>query len=331
MEVGVRRGLRSLVTAVGFGVCGVTQVAGAAIPVCEVIVAGTPLVSSPPSLFPEPCGFGFQSFPSPPVAGEEAELRTISSRAYSVFEWDLENDGVFDATTTLSANGLSLFTKFTAPGERTIRARASGEAGGAVRQATLVVNVIPSPGSGPVGVSINGGAVYTNSPNVTLSATWPREATGPLLISNDGGFGVFKKVPLARDVPWKLNSSGPERLPKTVYLRFLGGGIDSQTFQDDIILDETPPIVSTASVAVAPPPVQALSQRIATKRYQIRLKARDGLSGVKMVQATQSRSKPGTWIRYRTQFTVSASQAPKWIRVRDRAGNVSRWKALVRV
>ena len=138
MEVGVRRGLRSLVTAVGFGVCGVTQVAGAAIPVCEVIVAGTPLVSSPPSLFPEPCGFGFQSFPSPPVAGEEAELRTISSRAYSVFEWDLENDGVFDATTTLSANGLSLFTKFTAPGERTIRARASGEAGGAVRQATLV-------------------------------------------------------------------------------------------------------------------------------------------------------------------------------------------------
>ena len=49
----------------------------------------------------------------------------------------------------------------------------------------------------------------------------PAAATG-LLISNDGGFAGALPMPIAKEVPWRLDSSGPERLPKTVYLRYTG-------------------------------------------------------------------------------------------------------------
>ena len=48
------------------------------------------------------------------------------------------------------------------------------------------------------------------------------------------------------EIDWALDSSGPERLPKTVYVRFQIGPLTSDNFTDDIILDERPPVVNSA-------------------------------------------------------------------------------------
>ena len=151
--------------------------------------------------------------------------------------------------------------------------------------------------------------------------------TSSFLFSNDGGFlspAVF--VPNT-EIPWKLDSSGPERLPKTIYVRFLLGAITSQTYQDDIILDEVPPKVDQASVA----PAASASGAVViarSKAWRIKVKARDTNSGVAKVQVTTNKKKPGPLLKYKRKFTVRSAKKPKFLRARDRAGNYSKWRKL---
>jgi hypothetical protein len=103
-----------------------------------------------------------------------------------------------------------------------------------------------------------------------------------------------------RRYPWALDSSGPERLPKTVYVRFSGPCIDpSQTFQDDIILDET---ASTPG-----------------------LKAGDNASGVKRVEVRR-RHRRILVAAYKCKLRLKGAPQHLTVRVTDGAGNVSRWK-----
>lgn len=71
------------------------------------------------------------------------------------------------------------------------------------------------------GVSINAAASFTISPVVTLTIHEPSGATG-VVISNDGGFATPMTSAVACDDQylWTLTSTGAERLPKTVYVRF---------------------------------------------------------------------------------------------------------------
>ena len=103
------------------------------------------------------------------------------------------------------------------------------------------------PNTGSIGISIKDAALYTNDPTVELTITAPAGATG-LRVSNDGGFAAAKTRSIRRGAySWHLRSSGPERLPRTVYVRFGGECVDAaQTYTDDIILDETPPRVESA-------------------------------------------------------------------------------------
>lgn len=178
------------------------------------------------------------------------------------------------------------------------------------------------------GVSINGGAVYTNSPKVKVAVE-----LGPffgavsfsqsLIVSNDGGFGASKTFDVSpfevvaasgttkAVLDWTLQSSGSERLPKTVYVKDSGS--------DDIILDERPPTVSSASLG---------SARAAARRFSVRVVATDKNSGVASAQITASKSKPGALLRYRRSITVASSSKPKWVRVQDKAGNFSKWKKI---
>jgi hypothetical protein len=161
---------------------------------------------------------------------------------------------------------------------------------------------------------------------VTVTSTFPSFTTG-LLFSNDGGFGKAQTFAARKDTPWKLDSSGPERLPKTIYVRFLTGSISSTSFQDDIILDETPPKVDQAVISPASPPSGATAARMRRMRiFRVKVKATDKTSGVSKVQVTANKRKPGKALKYRKKFSVKSPTRPKWVRARDRAGNWSKWK-----
>jgi hypothetical protein len=170
----------------------------------------------------------------------------------------------------------------------------------------------------PVGVSIAAGTRFTKDPKLQLTIIPPDGATG-LSISNDGGFKQpfgGQVVPGAR-YPWVLDSSGPERLPKTVYVRFSGACVDpSQTFQDDIILDETAPTLSTPTVRAPAKGRGALT---------LRLKAADNASGVKRVEVRR-RHKRILIAAYKRKLRVKGAPQNLTVRVTDGAGNVSRWK-----
>lgn len=100
-----------------------------------------------------------------------------------------------------------------------------------------------------IGASINAGEIYTNDPNVSLVVVPPPAAT-TIRVSNDGGFRSYIDFTYSNKLSWQLPRTGPERLPKTVYVRFIGPGIDSsQTYTDDIILDQLPPTIVNSSGA----------------------------------------------------------------------------------
>lgn len=180
----------------------------------------------------------------------------------------------------------------------------------------------PTPIEPDVGISINNGAQYTNNRNVRLKLVWPLSST-LARIANDGGFGDAQNRALASSVNWRLSSSGPERLPKTVYVRFLGSGNDSQTFTDDIILDQTAPKVTRATMT------RGRTAR-GVRSYVVSLRGTDGTSGVSTFQMTTNRAKPGKQMRFAKSFTYrSRSAKPKlYVRIRDRAGNNSGWKRI---
>jgi hypothetical protein len=180
----------------------------------------------------------------------------------------------------------------------------------------------PGGGSpGPPSLAINGGAEYTNDPRVTLTlgpSNWLFEVE----ISNDGGFGQSKTVPPSQSgrYAWRLQSSGPERLPKTVYLRTTGMG--SHTVADDIVLDERPPQITSLSVAGR----TSGARSAATARLRVRV--RDRVSGVASMQVTSNKRRPGKWKTFKASSSVRTNASTLWVRVRDRAGNASRWRGL---
>lgn len=192
---------------------------------------------------------------------------------------------------------------------------AAGNLNGETRHFTI--DTSPPSQPGPPGISINDGDQFTNDPDVTLTARWPHGVRN-MLISNDGGFGGASATPVTFHVPWHLDSSGPERLPKTVYVRYLGGGAGNETYTDDIILDETSPSLLMARFAPAG----------GKHLYAIKLRARDEVSGVHKVQVAHRKRHPGRVLEYRRTLKVRATARPRFARVRDRAGNWSHWRKI---
>lgn len=170
----------------------------------------------------------------------------------------------------------------------------------------------------PIGVTINGGAIFTRTPHVRLTVRAPDPATH-VRISNDGGFDSSLSVVRKKNEKYRFDlvTSGPERLPKTVYVRFDGPGLDpSRTVTDDIVLDERRPDFGFARLLGRSP----TGARVA-------LRARDATSGVKTAQFARVRSDPWAPVRYRSRITV---RMPRWARVQDGARNASRWRRIVR-
>jgi hypothetical protein len=268
----------------------------------------------------------FSIAPNPVLAGRPVTFDASESHglaAISKYEWDLDGNGSFE---TNGGTAPTITQTYSTPGSLNIGLRvtdAEGNTGTAVN--ALQVNSGTAPGA-QFGVTINNGAQFTNKPAVTVTSTFPTFTTS-LLFSNDGGFGKAQTFPAKKDTAWVLDSSGPERLPKTIYVRFLNGLVPGETHQDDIILDEIPPKVDQA-VVVPPAAAPAAATAAKLRTYKIKIKARDSNSGVAVVQITANKKKPGKALKYKRKLTVKSAKKPKWARARDRAGNWSKWKKM---
>ena len=261
--------------------------------------------------------------PNPALAGRtvtfDASKSSDPNGQITSVVWDLDGNGSFETET-----GASLTTTKTYPSPTTAQVQVQvTDSGGntAVAGAKLTVTAQP-PRNKPLGVSINDGAQYTNDPDVTIFAVWPSFASDAF-VSNDGGFKNGKTFPVAEQIAWTLDSSGPERLPKTIYVRFQSGSQTSETYQDDIILDQTPPKLLSASLTSGGKAASAA----AAKKVTLKLKATDNVSGVSGVQATASKRKPGKVLRYRKSLKVKPAKK-LYVRVRDKAGNFSAWRTV---
>jgi len=91
------------------------------------------------------------------------------------------------------------------------------------------------------GVTVNGGALFTNQITVTLTLG-AKPYTTQMQVSNDGGFSGTLWEAYNSQTYWTITQYGNYVIPRVVYVRYkdMEGDVSS-TFQDDIILDVTAP------------------------------------------------------------------------------------------
>jgi hypothetical protein len=239
------------------------------------------------------------------------------------YQWDLDGDGVFEVDT-----GARPFVSRSFPLAGVVRLSVrttDGVGRTAVASRTLRVN---NPPGAPrlYGVSVNSGADFTSSRDVTLNLVYPESTTG-VVMSNDGGFMTAMALDPSPKMHWRLASSGSERLPKTVYVRFLSGPFVTDSYSDDIILDETRPLVLAASArAASASSIRGVEARSRLRRL-VQVSARDNASGVAGMQISVGRrDKALRFRRYSRNTVVVRGTGKIWVRVRDGAGNVSPWR-----
>jgi hypothetical protein len=253
------------------------------------------------------------------------------------FAWDFDGLNSFSND---AGHATSITHVFQTPGLYSIDVRVT-QADGLSASAHTTVDVRPGPPPGVVGVSINNGDYATNNPQVELQPVWSPFAN-QIVISNQGGFGATGNtttLPLAAQIPWTLEQTGADRLPKTVYLRFLGAGIDYQNFTADIILDETPPTLQSAQlVGVASASASAVRVKPKTHSYKIKIEAKDKIAGICAVSASAQKSS-GAVVTVKSchaegihslakTVTIKATMRPRYVRVRNSAGSWSGWLKL---
>ena len=83
---------------------------------------------------------------------------------------------------------------------------------------------------------------------------WPAYAT-EALVSNDGAFYPMRTstITLSDSFDWVLEDAGDGVYSTTVYLRFIGPGIETaRTYFDTIVLDRSPATTTTTTTTTVP-------------------------------------------------------------------------------
>jgi DNA-binding beta-propeller fold protein YncE len=181
----------------------------------------------------------------------------------------------------------------------------------------------PGLGADSPGVSVANGAIYTNDAHVKLRVSVPFWTPASFRVSNEPNFDGVRPTRVTAhkaEYDWTLDTAGgPVRSVKHVWVRFTGNGFYPDALvSDDVILDQTPPQIVSAALARA------------GKRSKVTLRARDNRSGVRQVQVTKDRRKPGRPRRYAKQVLVAGAPRVLYVRVADGAGNKSRWRRVKR-
>jgi YVTN family beta-propeller protein len=244
-----------------------------------------------------------------------------------------------DTTSVCTVIGTTV--TYVGAGSCTLRADQAGDSStwNAATTVRDTYTVYLAPPSGEVGVTINDTNPYTNVKDVILSIVWPAHAT-QVRISNDGGFRASTTVTrgLSKKRKWELDDSVAGMYTKIVYIRFDGAGIDTtKTYSDDIILDNTRPVIVNATLSTTTGAGIALkyagyslARASRAKVYKINTKATDDKSGVVQIQvsAKKSGANPLT-TAFKKVIKIRSPKATLWLRVIDRAGNASPWRRVV--
>ena len=191
---------------------------------------------------------------------------------------------------------------------------------------TLPVVVLPAPDPDrPDGVSIEDGQDFVNSPRVRLWLGW-EGLVDKVRVSNDGGFAPSKtkEIRLREGGPldWTLVELAAERIPRTVYvkLHYVESGWQKQTFTDDIILDTVKPEVVNASLGGSG------AARLSASQRTLRVKDKDNKSGIASMQVSSGKpKKKAKVVKFRKVVKVPGA-GRVFVRVRDGAGNWSKWR-----
>ena len=107
-----------------------------------------------------------------------------------------------------------------------------------------------APAPMPYGVTINDGALSSDSTEVTLTLMAPAGTT-EMMISNDGGFVGAQWEPYATHKEWQITQYGAYVIPRTVYAKYKDAeGVISSVYQDDIVLDVSEPTKPIGGIIV---------------------------------------------------------------------------------
>ena len=188
----------------------------------------------------------------PAIFSAANSMPAFTSVSYS---WDLNDDGIFETSTGATSQ---VSTSFSQTGNHVVRVKAT-RASGAFNTASKTVAVMLAPLSDEPGVSILNGSTRTSSLDVTVNMVWPAFATAAR-ISNDGAFAVARTttVPLAESFSWSLEDAGAGIYSTSIYVRFVGPGIDTtRTYIDSIVLDRSSAVTTTTVPAPASQSVEA--------------------------------------------------------------------------
>lgn len=169
------------------------------------------------------------------------------------------------------------------------------------------------------GVTINEGALYTRQAAVTLTIS-AKPGITQMQVSNDGGFIGAHWEPYTSHKAWQIIRYWNYIIPRIVYVRYRdANGNVSPTFQDDILLDVTPPQghiwISGASELIS------TASTLAT----LNLDANDDVSGVESMRLSNQPNFAGAvWEPFSTRHAWDfAMGAMVYVQFRDNAGNIS--------
>lgn len=170
----------------------------------------------------------------------------------------------------------------------------------------------PTPVPGGFGISINDGALYTNSANVMVRVAAPNVTQ--VRLSNDGQYVDDNWVSYQTTFNWTLSTFGNYVLPRFVYVWFRDSeGIVYGAYMDDVIYD---PVAPEGSVTLL-----GGGDNDAVILY---LHATDDNSGVAEMRISTDENFAGAdWQPYEQFLTWDEPGAGAYAQFRDRAGNLS--------
>ena len=162
-------------------------------------------------------------------------------------------------------------------------------------------------------VRINGGDRYARTPYVALRIIAPAGADG-VRITNDRHFRRVDTRALRRSCVYRWTTTRrTSKVPKVVRVRFVGAA-SAGTVSDRIVLD------------ARPPRLRKVSARWSHARWAwvLSFRVSERGTGLASVQVGKTRRTTRT-VRWGRPVASSDSTQLRWVRVRDRAGNPSRW------